>query len=347
MKKQTKKILYIDPVCLEGHLNFNKIQISALISQGFQVDICATTDYYHSLECDDVNLIYEIPKGEIIADKGGLKYRGAMIKVLFKVKKNVILSNYDAVIISCYDEIALSLSFFPSSYIINHNNICKLNNPIKKLFFKLSTKRHKHIVLCESAKRYIKNNYPLAHVYKIKHGLPSPINAVKKESNMFTIFAPSKSSTDISSTQELLLNDDFNSWLKKNNIQFIVRGDFKIRQDSNIQLLKGFLTQEEYSNLFFNADCIFINYPQTFRYRVSAVLFESIANRKPCVIFDIPEFEEYKDIIPEIYFFSNPSKLMSTLIWIKNNPNEIKFNDYLIRKLQPDYSFLKYIISND
>lgn len=334
------RILFVDPICLDGHINFNRLHTQALLNTFEEVDFCFVEDYDDSIGIKDLNVVYTIPK-KIINISNGLKYRLSLFRSLRLIKKNICLSKYDAIIISCYDEIALALSFFPHSYVINHNNLSNLNHLVKRLFFRYTTRLHSQIVLNDRAYTYLKS-IGAKSVYKVNHGLIKPyISAKIKKSDNFVIFTPSLSSTDRESTNKIINDPLFLEWLEHNNAILLLRGDYTNIKSNRIKILSGKLSDEMYQELFVNADCLLINYSDTFNYRVSAVILEGIANNKVCVIKALPDFEEYKAFFGDKVFFTNIKELIQALTYAKENPKDIKTN--LSDMFTPDYSFINSV----
>ena len=313
------KVLFLDPVCLEGHVNFNKIHLLSLMSTFDDVDCCFVKGYTDELNIKDCNL--------------------KMLKSLRLVKRNINLSLYDIIIISCYDEISLWLSHFPRSFIINHNNLSKMNHWFKRLCYKRICDKHVNIVLNDNSFNYLKSK-GVENIVKVVHGLMLPYKSVKKENDKFVLFTPSPNSTDKLFTESIIKDKRFINWLEDNDAVFILRGNY--RSDSNrIKVITGRINFEKYKNLLMTSNCLYIAYPPSFKYRVSAVVLEAIANKKNCVLREIEDFREYENIYGSQIYFHNVETLIESLDFIKNG--NVKFNDNWVKDNQqtPDYSILK------
>ena len=339
------KILFIDPICLPGHINFNRIHISALQKEfGIKnVDICVIEDYEKKMNISNSTTVYTVPKN-IINTSSGLKYRLSMYKVFREIMKILNLRDYDNIILSCFDEVALCMSRFPKSYVIIHNNIACLNNRIKKICFRQVLREHIPIVLNNSSKEFIKSKYN-REVQLVNHGLVNPFSIKFREypfpinEDEFIILTPSYISADRIEILNIISSPSIQSWLEKNNAYLCIRGE-KLNNISNrVRFIEGRLSEVEYQSIILRADCLLICYPTTFKYRESGILNEAFANDKISVIKDNGVFEHYKSLIKDELFYSSEKSLIKALDYIKSDGVFYK-NPISLEKIKiPDYSF--------
>lgn len=334
-----QKILFIDPICQKGHLNFNRIHLEALLKQEVEIDTVFTKDYFDAISVSGIKLILELDAKDIII-KNGFQFRLAILRNIFKVKNKIDLKKYSAIIFSFYDEISLALANFPQSYIINHTNISNLNSIFKKIAFSIISRRHKHIVLTSLMKKKLEK-IGVCNAIHINHGMlkaykpyPLPPN-LKKYRHI--IFSPSANSSDIDFNLRIIHSDIVQNWLIKHNAVLVFRGNYNNPFPSNIVILKERISSEVYQSLFVNASCILINYPDSFKYRASGVFFEAVSNSKVMIVREIEEFQEYSVTLPLIYFHDINTLIesfnrMIDLPTVCNYPQEV-FN--------VDYSFLQ------
>jgi hypothetical protein len=69
----------------------------------------------------------------------------------------------------------------------------------------------------------------------------------------------------------------------------------------------------EYRALFQACGCVLLHYPPSFRYRVSAILFECFANGKPCIVSDIEAFRAFAPHFRYQAFYRDRHDLASRL----------------------------------
>lgn len=333
-----KRILYIDPICLPGHLNYNQLQIDALGKYNYRVDYVFSKEYSQKLKLDSRLIALYIPS-KFISYRNGIVYRLNMYRTLRYIKKNLDLNRYENVIISCYDEISLGIANFPKSYIIDHNNLSKLNNVIKKYFYNLISKKHIHVALNDHTYHYIKDILKY-NVVKNAHGLVKPFYNDSNTNDRY-IFAPSILSSDKEFIQNALCNEKFNKFLKKNRIRLILRGDYDISKCQMVSVIKGRMDFEDYKRHFVNAIGLLICYPKSFNYRVSGVLLEAISNQKKCIIRNLPDFKEYSFIFGEQAFFETLDELIDSITYICSTKDNLIISKQILDAMNPDYSFLE------
>ena len=286
MNINKEKILYIDPLSLSGHINFNNIQIKSLYKVFDSIDFTFREGYEKNLSIKENETIFLIPEKLYKSTNNKIVNRINLLKIFLYIKKRINLSIYDFIILSSYEEISLYFSFIKYPLIlVNHNNIADLNNPIKRFFFKKVAKNNTNLVFGHYIKDYL-IRIGVQNIEVINHGLPIPIdNKILKRSvsNQFgytenfkwIIFSASSSSSDKDFIDKIISNESLQSYLNKKNILFILKGKYTNHsQSNNIRIIDDYLANEEYQYLFLRSNIILICYPSSFKYQVSAILFE-------------------------------------------------------------------------
>ena len=327
-----KKIIYIDPLSNDGHLNFNRIYISKLLEENINIDIVVKEDYNLDIKLPLGSAKYNIPNCYYSKNRGGLFNRYNYYKILRFIKQKINLKDYDYVIMAGYEEISFFFSNIKNIILINHNNISGLNNPIKQLFFKLISKTNTHIVFEQYMKDYL-YTLGISNVIVIPHGLPLPIDesAICNESELtflfdginlnkfkYIIFSPSGTSVDTDFLNHLVQSTQFNNFIQENQILLILKGNIDTTDNCNIYSTNKYLSEYQYHYLFRISDTILITYPSTHRNRVSAVFFECVANNKICFMSDILTFRSNANHIKFPFFFSSINELIKCIeVYIK------------------------------
>jgi hypothetical protein len=315
------KILYIDPLLQNGHINFNTIFIDGLNNAGYQLEYVFVNGYENKLNIDPSKVIYLIPSFLFKQNLGKLVNRVTYFFALILIKYFVDFRNYDFIIFSSFEEISFFLSNTKNGYLINHINVSSsCESKIKYFFLNKVLKNNSLIVLEKGIKDYLatKGNYD---IHFLPHGLPKPKQLIKfNEDNYDSIlltlknynkilFSPSESSSDKIFINELIKSKQFLKYLENENILFVYKEDLKIAK-RNILAISGYLSQNLYDYLFLKADIILLAYPQSFKYRVSGILLECMANNKPCAISSVDILESYGDYFNYEALFLNIDELI-------------------------------------
>ena len=334
--------MYIDPFSSDGHINFNKIFIRELLKEEVIIDFVFKKGYNEKIKLPKINVIETIPDFFFNNKKSIVTNKLCEIKKMNYINKVVNLSNYDLIILSSYDTVALYLSSIKKKlFLINHNNLQGLNNRIKLFFFKKISMTHAHIVFENYMKIYLKS-IGIKNVFKISHGLPNKINPTfkinyleKLKRNNFkkSIFIHSSSSSDFDFVQKIILDEEFNNFLNSNDILLIIKGNYELNNSTNTLVLKKYLTTDEYNYFFITSDIILIPYKNSFKNRVSAILHECVSNNKPFICSDIESFRVYESLINYKPYFKSINDLkirISELYNYEGNNNyyheDIKLN---------------------
>lgn len=355
------KILYVDPISAKGHIGFNKIYVNALLeNKQYDVDFVFRENYCKSLDIEKSSLDIEIPKSFYKNNRGGLRNRIYFYKILVFIKKTIDFSKYDYVLFGNYEEISFFLSGISKRcFLVNHHNLQGLENPIKKMFFKLVSNRNVQVVFEKSFKRYL-NSIEINNVEVSPHGLPMPFeleesvikdsvyNFMEKKNLKFKslIFIPSSSSVDKKFVNNLLKSELFINFLEKNKILLLIKGDFEMVMHSlNVVVSKEYFSKTLYQSLFLKSDIVLIPYPSTFRNRVSGVFFECISNNKLCLLSKDSELINYKDAINYNPYFQDLSDLIERIkenIVVTKNRQANKFNS--LEYFRVDLKFINKVI---
>lgn len=97
----------------------------------------------------------------------------------------------------------------------------------------------------------------------------------------FVVFHPSPKS-DINFLKTIYTKE-YNNILNRNNILLLLRNSpFEDKGYSNIRFINTYLKENDYQGLFKRANIILLAYPNNFKYQVSGVSYECVANNKKC-----------------------------------------------------------------
>lgn len=341
-----KKILYIDPFYQTGHSDFNNGYIKALRETGVELHFVIVKGYEKHLNITDDEIIHKIPAFLERTDFGGLGNRICHLIALLLLRLKVHFSDYDKVFFSNFDEISFYFSRIKNAILVPHINISESSNKVKFFFLNKVLQKNSCIAFNKSISNYLsqKDNYK---IIEQPLGLPEPINSKhhkvnsEKEQAIITklkdykkiLFSPSAQSTDTNFIQDLIYNKAFRTVLERENIAFVVKGNFTSKYE-NIIVINYYLSTELYQYLFLKSDCILLAYPKSFQYRVSAVLFECFANNKLCLVPNTEAFTTYKNHFNYNPFFNNSIDLIDKFKQI----DTFKSNYYRnIEQLHPNF----------
>lgn len=340
MKK--KNILYVNYILQYGHVNFDRIHISALKSTENNVKLILHYKIAKELgfPLTDYELI--LPKFLGKDSHNPILNRIFYILTLLYIKIKVSFKKYDKIILSSMDEPTLGLvPLCRKMFIICHFTASNFDNNIKKIFIKKLAKYNYFIVFNKRMEEpFIENGF--SNVFVISHGcvepyntqssVPFPIDITKYD---FVIFHPSaKIERDF--LEQLKSNGKLQRFLIDNNYALVVRDNsFKMEGCDNIIVINNYLTNEQYQVLFVVSDVILLVYPDSFKYQVSGISYECVANKKKILIRTNPSLsycEEYYNYNP---FFLTAEQLCKKIDFLRHNPTSgCKISAEI---LQPDY----------
>ena len=293
-----KNILYVNYILQYGHVNFDRIHISALKSTGNNVKLILHYKIAKELGFPLAEYELILPKFLGIDSHNPILNRFIYILTLLYIKIKVSFKNYDKIILSSMDEPTLGLvPLCRKMFIICHVNASNFENTIKRFFIKKLTKYNYFIVFNRRMKEpFIENG--ISNVFIISHGCIDPYQPQILESLPidttkydFVIFHPS-AKIERNFLQELKSNKELHRFFIDNNYAFVVRDkSLEIEECENIIIIHKYLTKEQYQTLFVASDVILLAYPESFRYQVSGISYECITNKKNILIRNNPSLK--------------------------------------------------------
>lgn len=346
MKEKHIKVLFLDFGIFDGHVCFNNTWIKTLLSYPeLDLTFCANDDYLNKFTAFNPYLTKIPIPNSYYKKRGKFSWVISDFFTILWAHKHLNLESYDYVIVSSHNTVSFFLgTFFQKKrlYLICHNNLSKLNNPLYQHMIRHIGKKNYYIVFEDYIKKNLSQYVSSNRIFVIHLGCPLPFNAIpsnqipewiiKLKKNKI-IFSPSRNATDefLKSIQE---NNSFCNYLSKSNIVLAAKGNLSSNH-SNIIYIDKRLSNIEYQSLFQLSDIILLPYPSSYINRVSAVLFEAISNNKTIICSDLPGLKSYKTIYSKIFFYSSINDLANT-VEIALNESQTDLIKLPKEYLQPD-----------
>lgn len=226
------------------------------------------------------------------------------IKNFINSYKNIIYANkiskkgFDFYLFASYETILYSVwnilnpRVLSKSYIIHNNNIDGINGKkIKKYFFNTYARKVKHIALEGFIGEYLKESFHLEE--KSVFVLPHPLNPnncqVKKEFDCVGI----SNSNDEAWIEEIINIEKRKMIFKKSGCKVVLRSSVYSFYDDFLSVINGWLSDSEYNNYINKARCIFLPFPNSFKYRMSGSVVDAFSNHTAVIGSKIPLFSYY------------------------------------------------------
>ena len=326
-----KKILFIEYTLEVGHVNYNHIHINALMAQGFDVRLVLHQYTKDRLPFADSQYALVLP--HFLRRRNGwlepLRNRIIYLLTLLYIRLKVNLNDYDQVILSSFDEVTLAmLPLCRNMRLTSHGNGLGFENPIKRKLLKRIARHNTFIVFNEEMRQpFLENG--IEQVDIVSHGcippyqnLPPTTVPIDMRGYDTVIFHPSPS-PDPDFITQLTGNAELQHLLENENILLILRNcDEKNLPSANIKTINQYLSTMEYQQMFLCSDIILIAYPDDFRYRVSGVSYECIANGKRLLARQIPALNYCRAFYNYNPMFADVSQLCECIIELKRNPEK-------------------------
>ena len=341
-----KKVIYVNYMKQFGHINFDQIHIHALLEQGFDVKVVMHYDIANKMNLSKELYALTLPAFLGYECKSGMINRLLYVMTLIYIKLHVNFSKYDYCIISNLDEISLSIvPLAKKMYMFCHGNCRDLENYIKFFFLKHLSKHHEFIVFSDEMQKPFKDK-GFCNIHVISHGCIPPFtervmshdfcNMLNKFD--FVVFHPSPKS-DINFLKTIYTKE-YNNILNRNNILLLLRNSpFEDKGYSNIRFINTYLKENDYQVLFKRANIILLAYPNNFKYQVSGVSYECVANNKKMLVLKNPSLNYCIYFYNYDIFFENANDVIRHIIKMKNHSKDYKCTASP-KDLSPNYSII-------
>lgn len=304
-----RSVLYIDTFSQFGHTNLNKVFIQQFRNRGYKVSVIARANYLEDIQVPIEDILLRIPETYYSSSAGRIRDRLLQLRILQFIKKSVSLRAYDIVFFSYFDEIVFPLSGIKGNlFFMNHSNVTGLENTFKRFFLKWIAKMGTILVFHETIRdQFVK--FGITNVIVEPLGLTLPYNndsasqkkILKKIDSRLValdytlkIFIPTVSKYQDDFLYKVLSDSSFLNFLSVNKVLLVLKDKSIEINHPNICSLKNFLSDEIYQAVFVSADFLMLHYPASFKYKVSASLFECFSNNKPCFLSDIDSFRVFQ-----------------------------------------------------
>ena len=343
-----EKILLIDQLSPEGHVNYDKFWIKSLTNLKVEYTFVGKKSFLDKL-CipNNVNKL-EIPERyyKNIGHKHIIIREYALFKILNYVKRALNLKYYDKIIFLSFENFSLFFSFnFHKNniYAILHNNLRQVNNSkVLKVLRYLSKK-----INLISLDYYIQKGLDSIGINTkvIIHPLVKISESINSEkNNKVVLFSPSISSTDQTFINDVINNKEILKILEEKEIEIIFRSKSINYNSNNIKVISSYLNENEYRKLLKEADYLLLPYEKNFNYRISGVLLEGISLNKKMII---PKYNDLKYFLSfnkeTILGFFDLNDFKSLLEELDENIGVVNYEE--IKKIYSDENMQKGIIN--
>lgn len=324
-----------------GHINFDMIHISTLLSQGYDVSVIAHKEIADKMPLNMDKYAFILPKWLGNECKNSLNRLFYLFTLLY-IKIRIAFVHYDYCIISNIDELTLGLLPITSNmYMICHGSCRGFESKIKRFFLERLSKKNTFIVFNEEMTIPFKE-HGISKVKIIQHGCIAPFKEIQDttlptyiEGYKHIVFHASPK-TDHSFIKEVY-NEKYNDVLKESNTLLLLRNNpFPEKELSNIKFINHHLSKDDYQTIFLRSEIILFAYPKSFYLQVSGVSFECVANKKKILALQHSSLDYYKSFCNYDPFFKSAEEMMKKINMLYNN---LDLNITITpEELTPDYS---------
>lgn len=298
-----------------GHLHFDQIQIDALIEQGYDVKLVMHQEIADKLPYPQEMYALRLPRWCDTDSNCSWMVRFHFLFALLWINSHIDWTSYDYCVVSNLDEVSMGLCPLKRGmYLMCHGSAQGFEQKLKTFFLRTLSRRNTFLVFNEDMKQPFLE-HGINRVKVISHGcLPAfPTPPTRKPHIIFQ--ASSKSDAQF---REMIYTPELDQALGKRNVQLTLRGINAPANSHfrNIKVAQNYLTNEQYKEMFTQADIILLAYPPSFRHQVSGVSYECVANQKPMLVWKNPSLAYCKEFYSYDPFFGSAEEFLAQLDYL-------------------------------
>ena len=212
------------------------------------------------------------------------------------------------------------------TFLIQHNNLDQIDRRgLFRFIFKRIKNKFNHIVLEDFIVQHMVEDLCVNErlVSCWRHPVASSqyrkFNSLDcEEEKQFDCVGLSRSN-DESFIKELYECELNNHYLETNGEKVVIKSSEVSCELENLRIIKGFVEQDVYDSLVYNSVSSLTCYPTTYRFRVSAVIAESIWRGQIVIGTEIPLLKYYKGKYPSLFYLCTAHSFASVLMQIKDS----------------------------
>ncbi|ERI89310.1 hypothetical protein HMPREF1981_00021 [Bacteroides pyogenes F0041] len=277
------KILITDFLFVDAHRAVNLNLIRQIANASDKVSVLSVNNYYSGNKDEFVHQGISVIEKQRPGTRFG-KFKGKLhIMNIMKLTSEIAKKeHFDVVVSLAYDSVAAILGKFLfhnlKVCLFNHKNIDELTNPVVRALFNLYKNNYIHIVFEKRFGDYLKSKYKVKDVYEIPHPLIVNSTVVIKDSTEYDCVAL------CNSNDENMLDSLVDAYDSNNEkITILARSKKRRENKGGLSFFKGFIEYEKYYSLLSSSRFVFVPLPESYKYRLSASVYDALALRKPVI----------------------------------------------------------------
>lgn len=279
-----KTILIFEPYLQKGH-KFDNNQIVSILSNKYKLLIPNPHNYY---EVKSPNITYlNVPE---LNREGHGKYLTRIICFLnfILIRLSILCRKYDHILVMAYHTPHFKYQYrmMPNKpiTIFEQFNIDRLSDKRERDAYFTFCNKVGHMVYATYLKEYLESiGVDKKNIYVIAH----PVSMVDTKAPVLSkvigykhILCPGLSN-DNELLKEIIEYEKKTHLLEENKIILTLRYDLgDMLLPKSINIMKGYLSAEDYDNLYKQSDGILVAYPPNYAYRFSGVILNSLCVHK-------------------------------------------------------------------
>jgi hypothetical protein len=339
-----KTVLIFDTTFPKGHRELNNRLLRLLSELPINLIVLTRGDYYFVKK----NNIKYVQCKSIKVRKGMVLSRVCLFINFLLSKLSILFKRYESVVYTTYPNVNISIELFfykrsTEILLIGHNNIDLLASKNIRNIFLMYANKVKHIVFAPFIKEYlISIGVDNERIFILPHPINLESNFSKNKKNIALSMGLESNESYLRKLVEVNSNTKF---LNKCDMKLIIRSkDGNFSSTSSIEVIRNYLSREEYEELYRNAKYTFVFYPMSYQNRFSGVIMDSLASG--CVVIGnrIPIVEYFANLYPNncrcVDSIDEIPQLVSTNIIYSEEEGNAFFKEFSESSIKDKLSFI-------
>lgn len=299
------KILYanmLEPVSVKGHKNLDKKLIQFLSEFSFVSVVCPKL-WYGNLPVH----VKEYAITRELKTSGKIEYYRHSLKIINTISALDKRKKYDYIIFGSIDVYMTAYAIMKIResasriFVIHHDDMDKIEKIWKaRIFFRIYCKIINHITLDEFIFSYLISKYKLDpdKCSFIPHPMCNKQKEVLKK-RQFDCVGISNSNEE-KWIWNLLELEKKEAWFQNREIKVVLRSRTVEYDDGFLKIIREYLSDEDYAYYYGNAKSVILPFPDSFQYRMSGSLVDSLSNYSVVAGSNIPMIDWFSKKYPVI-----------------------------------------------
>lgn len=225
---------------------------------------------------------------------------------------------------------------FPKGiYLMHHMQVDELKSNAKRFFFRFYKKRVIHVVMADFIKDYLVSSHdiPSENIRVVPHPIYDRSSFSKPLASSIKKFIALNYSNSESFIDSIIQHDIKYSSFFSSGCKVIIKSKFHKYQSPGLTVFNGYLSRNEYDQLYSESDAVLSVVDSNFIYRIGGTMIDAISSGKPVIAMRSLFAEYYHSLFGDgIILCDDLNMFIDTIIKFNKLKNDFYYSTYSIEQ---------------